>query len=317
MTMSRILIIILCLAAGTSFAQIDSTGIKLINEKKYSEAQTFFEAAVKKNSDDAESHYFLSFSLMMQQKLDDAEDEIDAAIDLNENVSKYHVWRGNILGTKTMNANPFSQAFLAPKVKNAYLRASELDPSNIDARAALFNYYIMAPGIMGGSDEKALEQADAVKNLNRYRGYILLSEYYLRGKKDSSEAEKQIKNAIAAEPVRGGGYKRLGYLYMNQRKFNEAYGQMNKYIDVEPGNADSYDSYADVLRAEQKYDQAIEKYHHAISIDKNFSPSIFSLAECYELKGDKKKAKETFQWFLTVEPHGRRAESAQKKIKEL
>ncbi|MDP1677430.1 MAG: tetratricopeptide repeat protein [Bacteroidota bacterium] len=317
MTLSLKLFILLTAVAGLVFGQVDSTGIKLINQRKYSEAQSFFESVIQKNNKNAEAYYFLSIALMRQQKSDDAQDAIEEAIDINETVSKYHMMRGNILGQKAMTANVISQGFLAPKIKNAFLRASELDPNNVDARASLYNYYIMAPGIMGGSEEKALEQANAIVKLNPYRGYNLLSTYYARVKKDTVEAEQQIKKAIAVKSDTGDGYKRLGYLYTSQKRFAEAYTQMKKFVELEPTNPDSYDSYADVLKTEQKYDQAIEKYLYALSIDKNFSASIFSLAECYELKELKQKAKETYQWFLTVEPQGRRAESAQKKIKEL
>jgi len=315
--MNNKLLILLTFIGTIVCAQVDSTGIKLLGEKKYTEAQLFFTAAVKRNDKDAESRYYLALTLMQQQKLDDAEDEIDEAIDLNENISKYHIARGNILGLQTMNANPVSQAFLAPKVKNAYLRGSELDPNNIEARQALYNYYVMAPGIMGGSEEKALEQANAVVKLNPLRGYLMLASFHIRVHKDTLEAEQQIKKAIKAEPERGAGYKQLGYHYLNRNRFQDAYTQMQKYIDLEPKNPDSHDSYGDILKAEKKYDQAIEKYHMALSVDKTFGASIYSLAECYELKGQKQKAKETFQWFITVEPQGRRANAAQKKIKEL
>jgi tetratricopeptide (TPR) repeat protein len=299
------------------FAQVDSTGIRLISEKRYAEAEAFFTSAVKKNQQDAESQYYLAVSLIQQQKLDDAEDAVDEAIEVNENIARYHLLRGQILGLQAMNANVLSQGLLAPRIKNAFLRASELDPKNIEARQALYNYYVMAPGIMGGSEEKAFEQAQAVALLDQFRGCMMLSNYHLRIKKDTLEAERQMKKAISAAPERGAGYKQLGYLYLNARRFSDAIEQMKRYIAVEPKNPDSYDSYGDVLKAEQKYDQAIEKYHYALSVDKTFSASIFSLAECYELKGEKRKAKETFQWYLTVEPRGRRADAAQKKIKEL
>jgi len=317
MTMNCKLLILLASFGMYAFSQVDSTGIKLLSGRQFTEAQSFFESAIKKNSKDADAHYYLALSFMGQRNLDDAEDEIDEAIDLNEHVSKYHIARGNILGLQTMNANPVSQAFLAPKVKNAYLRGSELDPNNIEARQALYNYYVMAPGIMGGSEEKAFEQANAIVKLNPFRGYMMLANFHMRVNKDTIEAEKQIKKAISAEPERGDGYKQLGYHYLNRKRFQDAYIQMQKFIDAEPKNPDSYDSYGDVFKAEKKYDQAIEKYHRALSVDKTFSASIYSLAECYELKGQRQKAKETFQWFIAVDPHNRRADTAQKKIKEL
>lgn len=317
MTLIRSLVIFSMVIIGTLSAQVDSAGIRLIGERRYSAAQTMFEQAVEKNGKNAEARYYLAMSLMLQQKFDEAHDEIDEAIDLDENTARYHLLRGQILGQKAMSANVVSQGILAPKIKNAFLRASELDPSNVEARQALYNYYVMAPGFMGGSNEKAFDQAAAVVKLDPFRGYMLLANYYQRVKKDTAEAEKQIKKAIQAEPERGGGYKNLGYFYMRQGKYSEAYAQMQRYIDVEPKNPDSYDSYGDVLKEERNFDRAIEKYLYALSLDKKFGASIYSLGECYESKGLKQKAKETFQWFLTVEPQGRRAEAAQKKLKEL
>jgi tetratricopeptide (TPR) repeat protein len=316
MTFIRTFCILILTVVGFGIAQVDSTGMKLLAERKNAEAQTYFEAAVKKNNKDAEARYYLAVALSRQGKFDDAEDEIDEAIDLNENVAKYHLARGQILGQKAMGAGVLSQAFIAPKIKNAFLRASELDPSNIEARIALFNYYLIAPGIMGGSDEKAVEQMDAVEKLDALRGHFLRANYFLR-KKDSIKAESEMKRAIALRPELPNGYKQLGYFYISQRRFADAYIQMKKYIELEPNNPDAYDSYADVLKAEGKYDQAIEKYLYAISLDKNFSASIYSLAECYEKKSMNQKAKETYQWFLTVEPNSRRAETVKKKIKEL
>jgi tetratricopeptide (TPR) repeat protein len=314
--MKRNIILAAFFIVSIVFAQVDSTGIKLIEQKKYSEAKSFFESAVKKNKKDSEARYYYAMSLMFLRNIDDAEDEIDEAISINEKISKYHMLRGNILGQKAMSANVVSQGFLAPKIKNAYLRASELDPSNIDARNGLFMYYLMAPGIMGGSDEKALEQANAITALDVFRGHLTLATYYNR-KKDFQKAETEYKEAIKCDPKKGIGYKQFGYFYMNQKRYADALEQMKKYIEVDPKNPDSHDSYADVLLNEGKIDQAIEKYQFAISIDKNFSPSIFSLAECYEKKGLKVKAKETYQWFLTIEPEGRRADAAKKKINEM
>lgn len=318
MNSQRLLLFLIVLtAAHIAAAQVDSTGFRLLAEKKYAEAETFFSSAVEKNNKNAEAYYYLAVSLLRQQKLDEAEDAVDEAIDLNDRAAKYHLTRGQILGMQAMTANVLSQGLLAPRIKNAFLKASELDPANVEARQALYNYYVMAPGIMGGSEEKAFEQAKAVVKLDPFAGHMMMANYYGRVKKDSAEAEQQLRKAIAAEPGRGLGYKQLGYLLMNRKQFAKAYEQMQRYIDVEPKNADSYDSYGDVLKAEQKYDQAIEKYHYALSVDKTYSPSIYSLGECYELKGQKQKAKETFQWFLSVDPHNRRAEAAQKKIKEL
>jgi tetratricopeptide (TPR) repeat protein len=312
---------VLLLFATTTFlfraeAQVDSTGIKLIEQRKYAEAKSFFEAALKANSKDADAHYQLARVLLRQGNSDDAEDEIDEALELNDLNARYHFLRGQILGEKAQNANIFKQGILAPKVKNAFLRAVALDPSLIDARVGLYNYYIMAPGIMGGSDDEALKQANEVMKLNSTRGHILLANFYQR-KKDFTQAEAEYKKIIDDDPKKIDGYKALGYFYVNQKEFDQAVAQFNKYVDLDPKNPDAHDSYGDALFAQEKFDEAIEKYSFALSLDKNFASSIYQLAACYEKKGLKTKAIETYQWYLAVQPSGRNADSARKKIKEL
>jgi tetratricopeptide (TPR) repeat protein len=297
-------------------AQVDSTGIKLIEQRKFDEARSFFEKAITANKNDADAHYQLARVLLYQHEFDDAEDEIDKALELNGHNARFHFLRGQILGAVASNANIFKQGILAPKIKHEFLRAVELDSSLIEAHIGLYNYYIMAPGIMGGSDEEALKQANVVVKLNAFRGHLLLANYYQRNK-DFAGAENEYKLAINSDPEKAGGYKALGYFYINQKRFDDAVAQFNKYVELEPKNPDAYDSYGDALFAHGKYDEAIEKYNTALWLDKTFSSSIYQLGACYEKKGLKSKAVETYQWYLSVEPTGRYAETARKKIKEL
>ena len=319
--MKRFVLTFAALSVVTSFlfpteAQVDSTGIKLIEQRKYAEAKSFFEAAVKANNRDAESHYQLARVLLYDRNADDAEDQIDEALELNDSNARYHFLRGQILAERARTANVFKQGILASKVKNAFLRAVELDPTLIEAHIGLYNFYVMAPGILGGSDEEALKQVSEVEKLNPQRGHLLRANYYQRNK-DFDHAEEEYKKAIDADPRKIAGYKSLGYFYIAQGKLEQAVSQFKKYIALDPENPDAYDSYGDALIAQKKFDEAIEKYSFALSLDKNFSSSIFQLGVCYEKKGMKAEAIESYRRYLTVDPSGRNAEAAQKKIKEL
>jgi Tfp pilus assembly protein PilF len=237
-------------------------------------------------------------------------------LELNDSNARYHFLRGQILGVRAQTANIFKQGILASKVKNAFLRAVELDPTLIEAHIGLYNFYVMAPGIMGGSDEEALKQANEVEKLDPQRGHLLRANYYQRNK-DFDHAEEEYKKSIDADPQKIAGYKSLGYFYIAQGKFEQAVSQFKKYVALDPKNPDAYDSYGDALIAQEKFDEAIEKYSFALSLDKNFSSSIFQLGVCYEKKGMKAEAIESYRRYLTVDPSGRNAEAAQKKIKEL
>jgi tetratricopeptide (TPR) repeat protein len=308
-------VITLSVSAGSSTA-VDSTGIKLLGARENEKAQAFFEAAVKQHPDDAELHYWLAVSLLRQHKIGEAQDEIDEALDRNEKISKYHFIRGAILGEKAMNANVISQAVLAPKVKNAFLRAAELDPKNIDAHIGLFNYYFQAPGIMGGSEEKALAEARIAVALDQYRGHMMLAGYY--GKKNNTaDAESELKKAIEANPAKLDAYYQYGMLLDKQKKPELANAQFKKLIDTDPKSFDGYYMYGRAMFNLERWDLAIEKFQYALYIDKANDNAIWMLANCYEKKGLTAKARETYQWFLQVDPVGRRGDTARQKVKDL
>jgi len=72
---------------------------------------------------------------------------------------------------------------LAPKMKSAWEKAIALDPKNLDARTSLIQYYLQAPGFMGGSVEKAKEVAGQVLKLKPAEGHRQLGNIYLNEKK--------------------------------------------------------------------------------------------------------------------------------------
>ena len=69
-----------------------------------------------------------------------------------------------------MRANKFKLPFLAKRTKKEFDRAVDLDPGNIEGRMGELQYYMQAPGFLGGSMEKAREQAAALDKVSKLRG---------------------------------------------------------------------------------------------------------------------------------------------------
>ena len=76
--------------------------------------------------------------------------------------SRFHLWLGRVLGEKADRANSLSAAVLAGKVRGEFERAVQLNPKDVDARLDLAEFYIEAPGIVGGGEQKAREQAQFI-----------------------------------------------------------------------------------------------------------------------------------------------------------
>ncbi len=104
-------------------------------------------------------YYWLGFISLIENNYDDAINYLDAAIEGDENNHLYYNMLGNAYGMKAQNSGLFKAAFAAPKAKSNWEKALELKPDYLRAKQALFQYYLRAPGIMGGDDDKAKEMA--------------------------------------------------------------------------------------------------------------------------------------------------------------
>jgi predicted Zn-dependent protease len=71
--------------------------------------------------------------------------------------SIYHHLLGKSYGRIAEKSNPFKAMSMAKKTRKAFEKAVELDDKNIKALEDLMQYYLDAPGFLGGSKTKAEE----------------------------------------------------------------------------------------------------------------------------------------------------------------
>jgi hypothetical protein len=108
------------------------------------------------------------------------------------NEAEYHFWLGRSYGAKAAAADAIRQALLAPKIRQAFERTIALDPTHVQGRVGLVNFYLRAPAIMGGSVEKAYEHVHVVIGFDNIAGRLLLARFYEKTKQlAAAEAEYQ------------------------------------------------------------------------------------------------------------------------------
>jgi len=148
------------------------------------------------HSPDAESYNLLCRAHFMLEEWDRGIPDCERARDLDPKNSFYELWLGRIYGEKADRAGLMSAAGLAKKVRVAFERAVELDPSNWQARTDLAEFYIDAPGIVGGGKDKARQQADALMTLNPARSHWVAGRIAEKNK-DAAAAELEYRAAVA------------------------------------------------------------------------------------------------------------------------
>ncbi len=72
---------------------------------------------------------------------------------------------------------------MARNIKKRYEKALELDPNNTDVIAGIITFHTEAPGIVGGSKDRAKEFAARLKELDKYEGFRNFARIYEKEKK--------------------------------------------------------------------------------------------------------------------------------------
>ena len=196
-------------------AQTDfEKGEKLFREGKYEQAQIFFENIVKENPSNLKAIEYLGDIAGHNKSWDKAIGYYKTLKELKPSEANYYYKYGGSLGMKAKEVNKFEALGMIGDVRESFEKAIILDPKHIEARWALVMLYLQLPGIIGGSESKAIKYSNELLKLSPVDGYLSrgqIEEYFKR----YPSAETQYKRAIAAGSTKTGG-QMLANLYKNK-----------------------------------------------------------------------------------------------------
>jgi tetratricopeptide (TPR) repeat protein len=202
--------------------------MKMIAAKDYAGARKVLVAIVSQNENDTEARYRLSAVLAGRfHELDEAEALMERAVELADKNAEYHFFLGTVYGSQAQEAGLLSKLSYARKTRDQFERAVELQPDSVRYRQALFTYYLMAPGIVGGGVEKARTQAAEILMRAPYDGHMALAQIGENEKNDSA-SEQEYKLAIAANPDGWRAHHMLGYLFLRSKRVDQAIAQFKE-----------------------------------------------------------------------------------------
>ena len=143
-------------------------------------------------------------------------------------------WMGRAIGRRAERANPFRQAFLAVKTREAFELAVELDPGNTEAVLDLFTYYVMAPGFMGGGLEKAEQLAERALKPNREADYFAARAEIAEKRNQREKAEQSLRRAVELEPTSVGRAVDLARFLARQGRWAESEAEFQRAARLDP-----------------------------------------------------------------------------------
>jgi len=154
------------------------------------------------------------------EQWDSAVTNCQQAVQIDGQDSNFHMWLGRALGMKADHAIFLTAYSLAKRVRAEFEEAVRLDPRNADALADLGQFYVEAPGVVGGGVDKAdgiaaqLEKVDAA-GAHRLRGEIA------EQRKDYSGAEHEFKMATVSEEHRASDWIALAGFYRRRERWTD------------------------------------------------------------------------------------------------
>src|SRR5262249_56353728 len=107
------------------------------------------------------------------------------------------LWLGRCYGEKAAASSFFTAAGLAKKVRTEFERAVALDPKSAINRTDLAEFYLEAPGIVGGGQDKARGQAEILAKLDAGKAHWINGRIAEKNK-DTPTAEPQYPPPIHA-----------------------------------------------------------------------------------------------------------------------
>jgi len=214
--------ILLILFPIITFSQENAfvTGKQLLDNKQYSKLETLMFNYIKQNPNDLKGIELLGDAYGYQKKWEPAYTEYKKLVDNDYNNANYHFKYGGALGMYAKSVNKFSALTVLGDIKNAFLKAVQLDPKHVEARWALVQLYMELPGIVGGSKTKALKYANELENLSKVDGYLAKGFIY-ESDDEPKLAESSYKMAITI----GGSltcFNKLTNLYEKQNQPDRA-----------------------------------------------------------------------------------------------
>jgi tetratricopeptide (TPR) repeat protein len=183
----------------------------------------------------AEAFFRSGREAFLKNDADRAAALFEKAVAADPRKADYHYWLGSAYGRQAQKANKLKQALLAKKTREQFEEAVKLDPKHEDARFGLIEFYLLAPGFMGGGEDKAYAQANELRRIDPLSGHRAWSRIYSFQKKPDL-ARKEMLDAVREQPQSAKAHYFLGITYLSEKNYTAAAGMFEKAHAIDPNH---------------------------------------------------------------------------------
>ena len=289
----------------------------LVAAGRVDEAIQTLQQQVDHSPKDAEAYNLLCRAYFMIEEWDHGITACERARNLDPQKSLYSLWLGRIYGEKADRAGFLSAAGLAKKVRTSFERAVELDPQSWEARTDLAEFYLEAPGIVGGGKDKARQQADALMPLNPAMSHWIAARIAEKDK-DAAGAEREYRAEIATSHSAARAWIDLAIFLRHANRFDEMEQALR---NLESSPVDRPESVMDgasiLLRTGRDQSLAVRLLRRYLAAPVEEGPAFKAhemLGQLLEKQGDRQAAAEQYRAALALAHTYTRAKEDLKRV---
>ena len=154
---------------------------------------------LRASAKDAETFLLIGQDYFMLGDYKKATDALDKALAQGAPTSQLYLWLGRAYGRRAETSSPLTAPGHASRARKMFEKAVEMDIHNRDAVGDLFDYYLGAPGFLGGGLNKAEDLTRRVSAIDPAESYYLQAQINDK-RKEYEEAERQLRRALDLAP---------------------------------------------------------------------------------------------------------------------
>jgi tetratricopeptide (TPR) repeat protein len=162
-----------------------------------------------------------------------ATDAFQKALAMDPKNSEDAHWLGRCFGRRAETSGPFTAPMHASKARQYFEEAVALDPGNQEAMNDLFDYYLQAPGFLGGGFDKAEALARRIEERNEAEGHYALAQLAEK-RRQFDTAEEQLRRAMELAPHQVGRVLELARYLAKRGRIQESEAAFDRAEQLAP-----------------------------------------------------------------------------------
>jgi tetratricopeptide (TPR) repeat protein len=219
--LAALLVALLSPAAAQAPSPVERA-VALFDARRYEEAKPLLADAATADAREPRAAFYLGRIAMIEGDYDDAVRWLETAVRLDDRDALRHFRLGEAYAQQAQRGSKFRAFGLARRARAELERAVALDPNLVDARMALVQFYLVAPGIVGGSRGKAEAQLPEIRRRNPYRARIAAALVF-EDRDDTAGARREYEAAIHDQPDSAAAFYALGLLHQRLGRTEAAF----------------------------------------------------------------------------------------------